>query len=247
MKIGNFLKILDLEIENYNYDEILNIIKENISLRRHLSITYINAYIALTAQKNSFLKNDLNQFNFLYSDGVGIYWASKFLYSINGLKERISATDLNIRIFKFAQKNKFKIFLFGGGEKAVDATSKNLEKKNAKSSIVGIIERDLSFNEQILEKINQSNADIIFLGLGTPYQEKWIATLGKKCNIPIQIAVGSGIDFLSGTYQRAPKVMQNIGMEWLFRLFLEPKRLWKRYLLGIPHFLVLILKQKFIK
>ena len=153
----------------------------------------------------------------------------------------------DFEIVQFAQKNKFKIFLFGGGEKAVDALRQNLEKKNAKSSIVGIIERDLSFNEQILEKINQSNADIIFLGLGTPYQEKWIATLGKKCNIPIQIAVGSGIDFLSGTYQRAPKVMQNIGMEWLFRLFLEPKRLWKRYLLGIPHFLVLILKQKFIK
>jgi len=110
--------------------------------------------------------------------------------------------------------------------------------------IKGVIARKLCFDENILNEINSSNSDILFLGLGTPYQEKWIATFGKKTNIPIQIAAGSGIDFLSGVYKRAPEMLRKLGLEWLFRLFSEPKRLWKRYLLGIPHFVFLIIKQK---
>lgn len=243
--IGDPLKILDLEIMNSGYKEILNAIETNLLARRHFSFLNINSYIALTARKDLSLRNDLNVFSNLFSDGIGIYWASKLLYGKSGFSERVNGTDLYYEILELAQENQYKIFFFGGGEKAASFFKQNLKENYPTLLIGGIIQRDLSFDDQILYKINESNSDILFVGLGTPYQEKWIATLGKKCNIPVQIAVGSGIDFLSGTYKRAPKVIRNVGLEWLYRLFLEPKRMWKRYLIGIPHFLVLMVRQKF--
>jgi N-acetylglucosaminyldiphosphoundecaprenol N-acetyl-beta-D-mannosaminyltransferase len=242
--MGNHLKILDLDIISYGYKEILNAIEVKLSLRTYFSFAYVNSYIALTARQNVSLRNDIADFSARFPDGIGIYWASKLLYGKLGLKERVNGTDLYYKILDLAQKGNYIIFFFGGSDKAASLLNQNLKMIYPNLIISGIIPKDESFDEQILEKINQTNSDILFLGLGTPYQEKWIATFGKKCNIPIQIAVGSGIDFLSGTYKRAPKVMRNIGLEWLYRLFLEPKRLWKRYLLGIPHFIFLIVKQK---
>ena len=170
---------------------------------------------------------------------------SKFLYGKNGLRERINGTDLYYKILDMAEKKSYGIFFFGGSEKAANSLESQVRKLYPNLVVKGILPRNLNLEEKMLNEINSSKSDILFLGLGTPYQEKWIATFGQKCNIPIQIAVGSGIDFIAGTYKRAPKLMRLLGLEWLFRLFLEPKRLWKRYLIGIPHFVFLIIKQKY--
>jgi N-acetylglucosaminyldiphosphoundecaprenol N-acetyl-beta-D-mannosaminyltransferase len=192
------------------------------------------------------LKKYLNQLSSLFADGIGVYWASKFLYGNNGLWERINGTDLYYKILDMAENKSYSIFFFGGSEKAANSLESQIRKIYPNLVIKGILPKNLNTTEKILNEINSSKSDILFLGLGTPYKEKWIATFGQKCNIPIQIAVGSGIDFVAGTYKRAPKLMRLLGLEWLFRLFLEPKRLWKRYLIGIPHFIFLIIKQKFL-
>jgi len=241
------MTILQLKIENSSYNEIIDEIESKISLKNKFFFSYVNAYVAVLTAKNFELHKDLCQFSALYSDGIGMYWASKFLYGKLGLSERINGTDLYFKILELAEKKKYKVFFFGGGEEAVANLKKNLIKSHPKILIGGIIKRDTNFNEDILSRINHSNSDILFVGLGTPDQEKWIASFGKKCNVPIQISVGSGIDFLSGAYQRAPALFRKLGLEWLFRLMLEPKRLWKRYLVGIPTFLFLVFKQKFSK
>lgn len=241
------MKILNLNIENSTYQSIVSTIKESIDKNRKLSFTYINAYVALSAFKDNSLAQALNSFTALYSDGIGIYWASKFLYGKSGLSERINGTDLYFKILELAEKQGYKVFFFGGGEKAAGTLKSALMERYPKLKIGGIEKRDISFSEVILEKINQSNSDILFLGLGTPYQEKWISYFGKNCNIPVKISVGSGIDFISGAYKRAPLLFQKFGLEWLYRLSLEPKRLWRRYILGIPYFFYFVVKQKFSK
>jgi N-acetylglucosaminyldiphosphoundecaprenol N-acetyl-beta-D-mannosaminyltransferase len=241
------LKILDLNIEKSGYAAIIHTLASNISLRRFFSFSYVNVHVVLSARKNKLLRNDLNQFSALYADGIGIYSASKFLYGAHGLPERINGTDLYYKVLDLAESRDFSIFFFGGGETAAKLLYAKLKQNYPNLKINGIMPRTLNFTDDLLQIINLSNSDILFLGLGTPDQEKWVASFGKKCNIPIQISVGSGIDFLSGTYKRAPKLFQKIGLEWLFRLFIEPKRLWKRYLIGIPTFLILIIKQKLIK
>ena len=238
------MKILDLEIKSYGYKEILNAIEVNLFSRTIFSFSYINAYVSIQAQNSLELKHDLNQFSKLFSDGIGMYWASKFLYGRAGLPERVNGTDLYYKILELAEKNSYSIFFFGGSDEAANSLESRLIQMHPKLLIKGIIARNLDIDDKILNEINTSDSDILFLGLGTPYQEKWVATFGKKCNIPIQVAVGSGIDFLSEVRIRAPLILRKFGLEWFFRLILEPKRLWKRYLIGIPTFLVLIIKQK---
>jgi len=238
------LKILDLNINPSDCLQILDSIQSNLSSLTKFSFLNVNVYIALRARKEKQLLTDLNQYSALFADGIGIYWASKFLYGKNGLCERINGTDLYYKVLELAEKNEYKVFFFGGDEKHIVSLEARLKALYPNLNISGIVARDLSFSKKILEKLNQSDSDILFLGLGTPYQEKWVATLGKKCNIPIQVSVGSGIDFLSGAYKRAPKLFRKFGLEWLFRLLIEPKRLWKRYLVGIPTFIFLIIKQK---
>lgn len=212
--------------------------------KKNFSFTYVNAHVALQSKKNMNLKEDLESFSALYSDGSGVFMASKFLYGKYGLPQRINGTDLYYKVLDLAEKENYKIFFFGGGKIAAEVLESRIKEKYPNLKIGGILERKINFSTSDLEKINQSNSDILFLGLGTPYQEKWIATLGKKCNIPVQISVGSGIDFLSGTYKRAPIIFRSLYLEWLFRLLIEPRRLWKRYIIGIPVFIISIFKQK---
>lgn len=241
------MKILDLEISGSSYEEILAEIEKNINLKKHFSFLNVNAYITLTARNNSSLRNDLASFTKLFSDGIGILWASKFLYGQTGISERVNGTDLYYQILKLAEQKNWCISFFGGTEQAANNLENNLKKSFPKLHIQTVLARNLNFGDEIFHKIQSSESDILFLGIGTPYQEKWIATFGKKCNISVQIAAGSGIDFLSGVYRRAPKVLQQFGLEWFFRLIMEPKRLWRRYLIGIPSFIILIFKQKFFK
>lgn len=239
------MNILNVDIKKAGYKEILNKIEDSILKRNYFSFLNVNAYIILFSLKNLSLQNNLKEFSALYSDGVGIFLASRFLYGKAGLRERITGTDLYYKILEMAEKKNFRIFFFGGDKKNREALLKQIKLNYPKLQVGGMIQRNLDYSEEILEQINHSESDILFLGLGTPYQEKWIATLGKKCNIPVQISVGSGIDFLSGAYKRAPRIFRILGVEWLFRLIIEPKRLWKRYIFGIPAFVLLIIKQKF--
>lgn len=239
------MKILNLNIEPSGYAQILDQIEKNLLSHTHYSFSYVNAYVALRAMKEKELLNDMMQFSSLFADGIGIFWASRFLYGKNGMAQRINGTDLYYKILNLAEKKGYKIFFFGGGDSAIEYLQDNLVRLFPKIKISGLLGRKFEFDDNIIDILNKSNSDILFLGLGTPSQEKWIASFGKKCNITIQISVGSGIDFLSGVYKRAPLIYQKLGIEWLFRLLLEPKRLWKRYMIGVPMFIFLIIKQKF--
>ena len=242
------LEIFGLSINNFSYEDILKIIDEKVSKREKYILLHINVYILQYALKDKNYKSLLNIFNALYCDGIGIYLASKIFYGKNGFKNRLTGTDSYYKILELANKKKFKCFFFGGSEDAIEMLNKNLNIMFPDIVISGAIPRDTSFDKEIFEKIRISDADILFIGLGTPYQELWLSKFNNIVDIPVQIAVGSGIDFISGNIKRAPKIMQKLGFEWLFRLFIEPKRLWKRYILGIPIFLfqLLVFKLKFV-
>jgi len=91
--------------------------------------------------------------------------------------------------------------------------------------------------------IRNSKPDILFVSLGSPKQEKWIYAYYQELNIPVSIGVGAAFEFISGIVRRAPKWMQESGLEWFFRLIQEPKRLWKRYLIGNPIFILLVVRE----
>jgi N-acetylglucosaminyldiphosphoundecaprenol N-acetyl-beta-D-mannosaminyltransferase len=136
---------------------------------------------------------------------------------------------------------------------AADLAAKALKDKYTDINIVGLycppfgFEKDTNENARIIEMIRKADPDILFVGLGAPKQEKWIYAHRHDFKVPVSIGIGAGFEFVSGMVKRAPKWMQGIGMEWLWRLAQEPGRLWKRYLVDDMSFFWLVLKQRFKK
>ncbi|MCX6163342.1 MAG: WecB/TagA/CpsF family glycosyltransferase [Ignavibacteriae bacterium] len=239
------INILDVNILNTSYEEITAIIKNKIDIREKFSFHNVNVSILLKYCRDDIFKKSLNSFTSLLSDGIGVYWASKIKKKKNGLKIRITGTDLYYRILKLADENNLKCFFFGGSKEAVKLLPDTLKKKFPDINISGMLPREINLGKETIEKIKNSKADILFVGLGSPHQEDWIAEFGNSLDIPIQIAIGSGIEFISGAKKRDPNIFQKLGLEWLYRIYLEPGRLWKRYVFGIPIFMFKIIIFKF--
>lgn len=237
--------LLGISITFCTPESITRKIEYAVAKREALTISYANKYIVLSARKNICLQNNLSKINLLYQDGTGVYWAGRLFSSLTP-GNMINATDTNFSVLEFANKNKMKVFFFGGSKVASECISKVIEEKYPNIYIAGVLARVEIFTDKIIDEIKKSDAEILFVGLGTPYQEEWLANYAGQVDIPVQIGVGSWLEFLAGRERRAPTVMQRIGMEWFYRMIQNPPRLLKRYVLGIPIFLFLVIKRKIL-
>lgn len=183
-------------------------------------------------------------------DSKILYYASKFLGT--PIKEKISGSDLFPAFYHYHKADsEVKIFLLGAGTGVAKLAQKQINNKVGRNIIVGAhspsygFENNVQECDRIIEKINSSGATVLAVGVGSPKQEKWICKYKDKLpNIQIFFAIGATIDFEAGKVKRSPKWMSNAGLEWLYRMMLEPKRLWKRYLVDDLPFLWLIIQQK---
>ncbi|WP_019505668.1 WecB/TagA/CpsF family glycosyltransferase [Pleurocapsa sp. PCC 7319] len=170
----------------------------------------------------------------------------------NPIKEKISGSDLFPAFYEYNKYNEdIRIFLLGAKEGVAQQALVNINQKVGRDIIVGAYSPSFGFEQNepecqaIVERINHSEATVLAVGVGAPKQEKWIAKYRQRLHkIKIFLAIGATIDFEAGTTKRAPKIMSEIGLEWLYRLFTEPNRLWKRYLVDSLPLLWLVSKQK---
>jgi len=230
--------ILNTDIIFSNYPLLLDLIISKAQEREKLTVTYANSYICLTAAGSNDFRDSLRKFDLVHADGIAVHFASKFLYGSSKELERVNGTDLYGLLF--SDERDVKIFIFGGPENSAEILR---EKFSSGGRFCGNIHNPGDIVTD-LGKINDSNADILLVALGTPRQEEWIIKYKDVLNVPVIIAAGSGIDYYTGAKRRAPAFIRKAGMEWLFRLFLEPTRLWKRYLLLNPFFIFKVLLQK---
>ena len=181
--------------------------------------------------------------DYVLADGMPLVWFSRFI--CDALPERVTGSDLLPEICRMAEKKSLKVFFLGGTPEVTPKAVENLQRRFPALQMVGIATPwiDLSDGESVssglVESINQSGADILFVGFGAPKQELWITRNRKRLKTGIVLAVGGTFDFLAGKTVRAPLWMQRSGLEWLWRLLHEPKRLWRRYLIGNVRFLVI--------
>jgi N-acetylglucosaminyldiphosphoundecaprenol N-acetyl-beta-D-mannosaminyltransferase len=179
-------------------------------------------------------------------DGTPLVWASKLLG--NPLPERVAGSDLVPLLMQVAAEKGFRPFFLGASEDSARQAIANLEAKYPALKIAGyysppfnkLLEMD---HEEITRRISEAKPDLLFVGFGCPKQEKWIAMHYRSLGVPVSVGVGGTIDFIAGKLQRAPVWMQKTGIEWLFRLGQEPKRLLKRYWTDLWQFSGAILKQ----
>ncbi len=181
------------------------------------------------------------------ADGMPIVWASWILGK--PLKERVAGSDLFLPLCRLAAQKGYGVYFLGGEVGVAQKATANLKNLFPSLRVVGHyappfgFESDPGENNRIVQLINQAKPDLLFVALGAPKQEKWIARHKDQLEFKVALCIGASVDFAAGVVKRAPVWMQRGGLEWLWRLLLEPKRLWRRYLVQDIAFLPLVFDQ----
>lgn len=243
-RISKRIQILDVGIDNFAVDEFLD------NLSRGVVFTP-NVDHLMRLQKDREFAKAYDVADFRVCDSQILMYASKFLGT--PIRAKISGADLFPLFCEHHRDNPhIKIFLLGGAEGVPQLAQKRINHRIGRDIIVAAHAPSYGFEkseaecERILQMIRQSSANVLIVGVGAPKQEKWIAKYHEQLpEIDIFMGVGAAIDFEAGNKLRSPKWMSELGLEWLHRLFSEPKRLWRRYLLQDLPFFWLLVKQKF--
>jgi N-acetylglucosaminyldiphosphoundecaprenol N-acetyl-beta-D-mannosaminyltransferase len=202
-----------------------------------------NAEIMMAAQREPELKEILSNADMLTADGAGVVLASKLLG--RRVPEKVSGIDLVQNIFKTCASKGLRIFLFGAKPGVAQEAAEKITAANPGIVIAGC--RDGYFTpdqeNDIVNEINSARADLLIVALGAPKQEKWIARNKNALNVKVCMGVGGTIDILSGRVQLSPDFFRKNGLEWLHRLYREPRR--ARRMMDLPRFMIRVMWEKF--
>jgi len=238
-KISLF-EIFGIKLANVTYEILLSKIKNAIKKDSKLLITYATAHTLNRIYCQKKKQGIFKQFDIIHPDGFGAFFALRFIYGRKITNRKITGSDFYPKLINEAKINRWKIFFWGDRDEILSKI-----KYEHNSLLISGFSNGFDYNiDTLIENINRSNTDILIIGLGSILQEQWIVKLHDDLNVKVILAVGDGIKVIAGSRFRGPKVIRKMGMEWIIRLFTEPKRLWKRYLIGIPLFLYRIFKMK---
>jgi len=242
------IKILGVKVDKINEENALDKVEDFLASDRQHYIATLNSEILLKAQKDEEYSHILNNADLSVTDGTGLKLAS--LMSINNL-ERIPGADLTKKILRMAENKKLKIAVLnwsGGLSKKKDIERALRKKYSGLKFVIENTERDFTnFTEtKSLARLREFEPAILFVALGAPYQEKFIYhNLNKIPSIKLALGVGGSFDFISGKIKRAPLIFQKLGLEWLWRLIMQPRR-WKRIYNAVIVFPYKFIRWKFI-
>ena len=240
--------LLNTFVNNVNMEETIDFIEEMIEKRKKSYIVAINVDVVVKIENDSYLKHIVEEADMVLVDGQPLVWVSK-LYK-RPVKAKISGSDLVPELCKKKKKKGYSVFIIGGMDGIAKKAKLNLEEKYRGIRVVGTYAPPFGFEKNCneLKKINEvisaSKPDIIIGCFGCPKQEKWIYENYKKYDATVSICAGATVDFLAGNVKRAPKWMSNHGLEWIYRIIQDPKRLIKRYLIDDIKIFGLIMKYK---
>lgn len=235
--------ILDLPVDAITYDEWLGLIEKWVNkvdpMPHH--VCTINPEFMIIAQEDINFFNILSRADLCVPDGVGLLWAAKHLG--HPLPERVTGSDGVPKIAAQAAQKGWRLFFLGAAPGVADKAAEILRARHPGLQIVGTYSGSPSPNEEdaIVAQINEAQADILFVAYGAPEQDKWIARNLPRLGVKMAMGVGGAFDFVAGVVPRAPLWMQRVGLEWLFRLYLQPWR-FKR-MLRLPLFVLAVLRR----
>lgn len=227
---------LGVDVSPLSYEEIIDDLKRRIEDGEQSTIIAVNPEKVMAAKKNSQLKNLINGSTYQIPDGIGVLLASKL--KGGSIRSRVTGVDMMERLIRFAAEDDYKVFLYGAKQEVVIAAKQKLEEKYPGLIISGFENGYAKDQNELINKINQSEADFLFVAMGSPKQELWIRENMKKLNVKVFQGVGGSFDVFSGRVKRAPLFYRKLGIEWLYRLMKEPSRIKRQ--LALPKFLLKI-------
>ena len=232
MRTAAPITILGVPFDGVTTAETLALIGDMIASRQPHYLATANVDFIVQALNDPELRRILFDAHLVLCDGTPILWASRWLG--NPLPERVTGSDLVPLLLAEAERKGWRVFFFGGTETSVAQAAANVRQKHPRLQLVGayappftsLLEMD---HAEVLRRIRAAQPDVLLVALGCPKQEKWIRMQYQAAGVPVCIGVGATIDFLAGIVSRAPVWMQRAGLEWIYRLGQEPRRLFRRY------------------
>lgn len=241
--------ILNVKVSAINMNDAVKFVENSIreGKKTYVSVCPVGTIIA--CQKNNNIKNSVNSAGLVTPDGMPVVWIGR-RKGFSGI-ERVYGPDLMLEVCRLSQENGYRNYFYGSSKDVLSRLQANLKQMFPDLAVAGFYSppfRKLFEEEDELcvEAINKNNTDILWVGLGSPKQDLWMYEHRSRISAQLMLGVGAAFDFIAGTKRQAPAWMQRSGLEWVFRMITEPRRLWKRYLVGNSLFLWLLCK-KFIK
>ena len=239
------IHILNTNIHNLSFQETLDKIEKAIRDNEQIHHVVVNAGKIVAMRTDLELQKSVNSSDLINADGQSVVWASRFLGK--PLKERVAGIDLMENIVKLSHIKKYKIFFLGAKEEVVKSVVDRYSEEYSTDIIAGYRNGyfNLSQENEIVEHISNSGANILLVAISSPTKENFLyrnKVILHRVNFIM--GVGGSFDVVSGRVKRAPVWMQNAGLEWFYRFLQEPKRMWKRYLVGNTKFILMVLNER---
>jgi N-acetylglucosaminyldiphosphoundecaprenol N-acetyl-beta-D-mannosaminyltransferase len=214
----------------------------------HAVIANVNVHCLNLTYRNRWLRDFLNNASVVFCDGAGVVLGARILG--DRLPGRITPADWIERLAEIAAQRGFTLFFLGSRPGVADKAAARLRERFPNLRIAGTHHGYFdktpgsAENEAVIQQINAARPHILFVGFGMPLQERWLADNWERLDVNVAFTCGALFDYVSGELRRSPKWMNDHGLEWLGRLIIEPRRLWRRYVIGNPLFLWRVVKQR---
>jgi N-acetylglucosaminyldiphosphoundecaprenol N-acetyl-beta-D-mannosaminyltransferase len=242
------INILGCSIDHLTMDEAIEqcLVYARGHRQPHLIIT-VNAAILVLMRKDEALRRVIESSDLVLADGMSLVWAARAL----GIRcrNRVAGVDLMVELIAAAGREKLRLFFLGAREEVVRKLIDSVRENSTGAVVAGY--RNGYFTPQqydaIVRQIRESNADLLFVGMPTPFKEVWCHQYLQELDVPVIVPVGGAFDVLAGAIKRAPRWMQACCLEWFWRLLCEPRKLWKRYLKTNTVFIAMFLRALCLK
>jgi len=237
--------ILGTPIDNMTMQQTLDLIEQAIEKNQRVSHTVVNAGKIVLMHQNAQLKQSVVNADIINADGQGVVWASWILGQ--PIVERVTGIDLMDNLVELAYRKKYKIFFFGAKDDILNKVIEHYSSKFSRNIVAGYRNGYFKKSEErsIAQQIADSGAQILFVAITSPLKENFLyENRDLLQSVNFTMGVGGSFDVVAGYVKRAPLWMQNSGLEWLYRVYQEPKRMFKRYMVGNWKFMLLVLKHR---
>ncbi len=240
------VRVLDIEVDRVTIEDVVLQVRGFTESGKTHQIITANVDFAMLARGDPKFRDIVNGASLCVADGMPLVWAAKLLGS--PLAERVNGTNLMYALCRDGQARHYRFF-FLGAEPDVCARAADILARNYPGiHIAGYYSppfRPFSDeeNQRITQRIRESHPDILLVAMGPPKAQKWIAAHQNACSVPVAMGIGGALDFVAGRYKRAPVWIQDHGFEWFFRLCVDFRRLWRRYLIRDMQFIPAVLRQ----
>lgn len=237
------VRILSADIALITKQTVIDLVHERLKEHRPIRLGVVNAAKLVAMESDKMLQDDVSSSDLVLADGMSVVWASQLLGP--ALPERIAGIDLMFSFLELANEHGYGVYCLGATEEILETVVANIKKDYPKAVVAGA--RNGYFKEEdeegIATAIKAAAPHFLFVAMTSPKKENFMGRWGEHMNVPLVHGVGGSFDVYAGKVKRAPVVWQKLGLEWLYRVIQEPRRLWKRYLVTNTKFVWLVFRQ----